>query len=60
LDLIKEVVELYHYVAEEKDVRIHTSCAKDLYLTVDANRIRQALANVLDNAVKVHASRGKG
>jgi signal transduction histidine kinase len=50
--LIEEVVELYHYVAEEKDVRIHTSCAKDLYLTVDANRIRQALANVLDNAVK--------
>ena len=50
--LIEEVVELYHYVAEEKDIRIHTSCARDLCLTVDANRIRQVLGNLLDNAVK--------
>ena len=57
--LIEEVVELYHYVAEEKDVRIHTSCAKDLYLTVDANRIRQALGNLLDNAVKYTPAEGR-
>jgi signal transduction histidine kinase len=50
--LIEEVVELYRFVAEEKDIHIHTSCAKDLCLTVDANRIRQVLGNLLDNAVK--------
>ena len=50
--LIEEVVELYRYVAEEKDIHIQTSCDKDLYLEVDPIRMRQALANLLDNAIK--------
>jgi signal transduction histidine kinase len=52
LDLIEDVVRLYQHVAEERGIRIHTSCARGLYLTVDLNRMRQALANLLDNAIK--------
>jgi signal transduction histidine kinase len=50
--LIEDVVVLYHYVAEEKDIRIHTACDKALSLAVDPNRLRQVLANLLDNAIK--------
>ena len=57
--LIEDVVELYSYVAEEKDISIHTTYPKQLYLTADLNRIRQILANLLDNAIKYTPSGGR-
>ncbi|MCX5861580.1 MAG: HAMP domain-containing sensor histidine kinase [Deltaproteobacteria bacterium] len=48
----EEVVELYRYVAEEKNIVISTAFSEDLQVTVDPHRIRQVLANLLDNAVK--------
>lgn len=50
--LIEDVVELYSYVAEEKDILVYKTCPKELYLTVDPHRMRQILANLLDNAIK--------
>ena len=44
-------MELYSYIAEEKDVSVNINCF-DLCLSVDRNRIRQVLANMLDNAIK--------
>jgi signal transduction histidine kinase len=52
LSLIEDVVELYRYVAEEKEITIHNACDKDLSLIVDPDRMRQVLANLLDNAIK--------
>jgi len=52
LSLIGEVVELYAYVAEEKDVALYLTSPEDLSLTLDPNRMRQVLANLLDNAIK--------
>jgi signal transduction histidine kinase len=50
--LIREVVELYQYVAEDKGVTVATSLPDTLYAWMDSNRIRQALANLVDNAIK--------
>ena len=51
-DLIGEVVDLYRYVAEDKGVGIETACLQELHFRADALRLRQALGNLVDNAVK--------
>src|SRR5229473_895548 len=58
-DLIKDTVELYAHVAEDKKVSLHTSSPNDLLLTADANRMRQVMANLMDNAVKYTPSGGR-
>jgi signal transduction histidine kinase len=50
--LIREVVELYQYVAEERKVTLHTELPADCKADADCNRIRQVFANLLDNAIK--------
>jgi signal transduction histidine kinase len=50
--LIREVVELYQYVAEEKRIKVETDLSSPCETFVDVNRIRQVFANLLDNAIK--------
>jgi len=50
--LIREVVELYEYVAEEKKIRIETDLPAPCGVSVDVNRMRQVFANLLDNSIK--------
>ena len=50
--LLTNVVELYELVAEEKRISITTDFAAPCEAVVDATRLRQAFANLLDNAVK--------
>jgi len=57
--IISEVVELYEYVAEEKAISIKIPQQQKLLASVDQNRIRQALANILDNAVKYTPEHGR-
>ncbi len=58
-NLIEDVGSLYAYVAEEKSISIHTSYPRELYVSVDRKRLQQAVANLLDNAIKYTPSGGK-
>jgi heavy metal sensor kinase len=50
--LIDEVVELYGYVADDKSVALSTKVPGDICLRADRTRLRQVLANLVDNAIK--------
>jgi signal transduction histidine kinase len=50
--LLREVIELYQYVAEEKGITVQTEFADPCSASVDPLRMRQVFANLLDNAVK--------
>jgi signal transduction histidine kinase len=58
-DMIEGVAELYRYVAEDKGILVHTMAPHDLSLTADPNRMRQILANLLDNAIKYTPNGGR-
>jgi signal transduction histidine kinase len=47
-----EIAELYQHVAEEKGVTLHANATMDATVLADSNRLRQAIANLVDNAVK--------
>ena len=50
--LAAEAAELYEYVAEEKGVALSVAAVGPLPVLADPNRLRQVLANLIDNAVK--------
>jgi signal transduction histidine kinase len=51
-DAIADIVDLYQYVAEDKNVSISVACEKDVAVSADRSRFIQVLANLLDNAIK--------
>ncbi len=50
--LIKGIVEVYQYVAEERHIEISVLVPEGLKAYVDSSRTRQVIANLLDNAIK--------
>jgi signal transduction histidine kinase len=56
--LVQTTLGLYEHVAEEEGVAIHTQVAEGLRVWADGKRLRQALANLLDNAIKYNRRGG--
>lgn len=51
-DMIQHVVDLYEVVAEDKGVTLKRDIPKDLIIEADPTRLSQAVANLVDNALK--------
>jgi signal transduction histidine kinase len=58
-ELVRQTVDLYEDLAEERGVRIGVDVPTDIRVNVDRNRMRQVLANLLDNAVKYTPGGGR-
>jgi signal transduction histidine kinase len=50
--LIRDVADLYEPAAEERGLSMRLSCAGDVMIAGERHLIGQALANLLDNAIK--------
>jgi len=51
-ETLAEIVTLYEYVAEEREVKVELKVENALFAMLDCTRISQVWANLLDNAIK--------
>ncbi|RME75115.1 MAG: two-component sensor histidine kinase, partial [Planctomycetota bacterium] len=57
-EVLARVLELYEFVAEDRHVTLHTELEPGLRVCADRARLRQILANLVDNAIKYSRPEG--
>jgi signal transduction histidine kinase len=57
--VVGQVVEMYRLVAEEREISIDAAFPESLSVVADHGRLVQAVANLVDNAVKYTPPRGR-
>ena len=58
-DLVSDLVEFYGYLAEEQKLTIECNYIPGILVSVDIDRFRQVVTNLLDNAIKYTQEGGK-
>ena len=51
-EVVERAIDLYHDVADAKDVALGVDAVDDVVVTADRTRLEQVAANLIDNAVK--------
>jgi len=52
MTVVEATTAIYDHVADERRITVSTAADTELWVTADRSRLRQALANLLDNALK--------
>ncbi|MDR1180074.1 MAG: HAMP domain-containing protein [Spirochaetales bacterium] len=56
--IIRQIIEMYTYIGEERNIAIEFSGPDSLIAAVDTPRLRRVVGNLLDNAVKYSPAKG--
>ena len=50
--LAESVIDIYSFVAEEKEIKIQLIASDDVVWSLDPRRVKQIIGNLIDNAIK--------